>query len=277
MQRRFGSGMSGFWKWPRQATIGAMSRGRSAASQSAAITRNPSSASARTCSRAASLQLGLAWMQRHGSQGSRPAGRGHVNLVLGRRGCKLALLPFDRAGLRARAGRPAGHAHRTMTTIYRKTTKGQAEIETRAHRLAPRLRSLLVMVDGKRSDADFAQMLPQAAEALAALAQDGFIAEQARVDAPVQAPATAVPARDVSGATVSRPAAAPAQFEAMRRDLLRAFNDSLGPAGERMAIKLERARNEGEFRALLPSVVQFVAAVRGRDAAAAFSARINAW
>jgi hypothetical protein len=162
-----------------------------------------------------------------------------------------------------------------MPTIYRKTAKGQAEIETRAHRLAPRLRSLLIMVDGKRSDADFAQMLPQAAEALATLAEGGFIAEQPRMATP--APTAAAPVRDAPGTAAARAPAAPAQFEAMRRDLLRALNDRLGPAGERMAIKLERARDEAEFRALLPLAVQLVASVRGRDAAAAFSARIDAW
>lgn len=169
-----------------------------------------------------------------------------------------------------------------MPTIYRKTAKGQAEIETRAHRLAPRLRSLLIMVDGKRSDADLAQMLPQAAEALATLAEDGFIAEQTRSAASAPAPATTSPAstapeRETPGTAGPGPAAPTGQFEAMRRDLLRALNDRLGPAGERMAIKLERARDEAEFRALLPSAVELVAAVRGRDAAAAFSARIDAW
>jgi WD40 repeat protein len=37
-----------------------------------------------------------------------------------------------------------------MPTIYRKTAKGQSEIETRVHRLAPRFRSLLILVDGRR-------------------------------------------------------------------------------------------------------------------------------
>ncbi len=169
-----------------------------------------------------------------------------------------------------------------MPIIYRKTAKGQTEIETRAHRLAPRLRSLLIMVDGKRSDADLAQMLPQASEALAALVEDGFITEQARsaASAPVPAapsPASSAPVRDTRSTAGPGTAAPAAQFEAMRRDLLRALNDRLGPAGERMAIKLERARDEAEFRALLPSAVQLVASVRGRDAAAAFSARIDAW
>lgn len=63
-----------------------------------------------------------------------------------------------------------------MPTIYRKTAKGQTEIETRAHRLAPRFRSLLILVDGRRSDADLEKLMPQAgAQALDALVEGGFI------------------------------------------------------------------------------------------------------
>ena len=155
-----------------------------------------------------------------------------------------------------------------MPTIYRKTAKGLAEIETRVYRLAPRLRSVLIMIDGKRTDAELMQMLPQAGEVLAALVQDDFIAEYSRLSvAPASAP---LPER-----TVIRPPQP--TFENMRRDLLRAFNDHLGPAGEGMAVKLEKARNETEFRALLPSAVQLVSTLQGRDAAEAFSARIAAW
>ena len=63
-----------------------------------------------------------------------------------------------------------------MATIYRKTAKGQSEIETRALKLAPRFRSLLILVDGRRSDRELTTLLPQAGdEALAALAQAGLI------------------------------------------------------------------------------------------------------
>ncbi len=46
-----------------------------------------------------------------------------------------------------------------MATIYRKTAKGHSEIETRAHRLAPRLRSALIMVDGRRSDDEVRKLI----------------------------------------------------------------------------------------------------------------------
>ena len=158
----------------------------------------------------------------------------------------------------------------TMPIIYRKTAKGLAEIETRVYRLSPRLRSVLIMVDGKRGDTELLQMLPQAAEALAALVHDDFIAEFARVGTAAPLAPTPPPERTV----IRGPQPG---FEAMRNDLLRAFNDRLGPAGEGMAIRMERARNETEFRALLPSAVQLVATLQGRDAADSFMARINAW
>jgi hypothetical protein len=155
-----------------------------------------------------------------------------------------------------------------MPIIYRKTAKGLAEIETRVYRLSPRLRSVLIMIDGKRTDADLLQMLPQAADVLAALAQDDFISEYTRTSAaPTPPPA---PER-----TVIRPPQP--TFEAMRKDILRAFNDRLGPAGEGMAVKLEKAKSETEFRALLPAAVQLVTTLQGRDAGESFMARINAW
>lgn len=156
-----------------------------------------------------------------------------------------------------------------MPIIYRKTARGLAEIETRVYKLAPRLRSVLIMIDGKRSDVELAQMVPQAAEALAALAQDDFISEYTRTSA-APAPPPPPPER-----TVIRPPQP--TFEAMRKDVLRAFNDRLGPAGEGMAVKLEKARNEAEFRALLPAAVQLVTTVQGREAGESFMARVNAW
>lgn len=161
-----------------------------------------------------------------------------------------------------------------MPIIYRKTAKGLAEIETRVYRLSPRLRSVLIMVDGKRADTELVQMLPQAAEVLAALVQEDFISEFTRVSAVAVATPAPTPPPAPERTVIRGPQPG---FDAMRRDLLRAFNDRLGPAGEGMAVRLERARNETEFRALLPSAVQLIAALQGREAAEAFTARINAW
>jgi hypothetical protein len=63
-----------------------------------------------------------------------------------------------------------------MSTIYRKTAEGQAEVETRARNLPPRMRSALIMVDGKRTDDELRRLVLQKPdETLQALAEQGLI------------------------------------------------------------------------------------------------------
>lgn len=160
-----------------------------------------------------------------------------------------------------------------MPIIYRKTAKGVSEIETRAHRLPPRLRGALIVVDGKRSDVELAAMLPQATEVLQALAEQGFIEAAAQVAAPPPrpvAPTPAAPAPAAAGAGAS-----PADFEARRRKLLRLFNDLVGPAGEGLAMKIEKTRSLDELRALLPQAVNLVGMVRGRGEAQTFADQLD--
>jgi hypothetical protein len=63
-----------------------------------------------------------------------------------------------------------------MPLIYRKTPKGTAEIETRAHGLRPRARSTLILVNGKRDVDDVCALVAQPSEDLLIdLAAGGFI------------------------------------------------------------------------------------------------------
>lgn len=155
-----------------------------------------------------------------------------------------------------------------MATIFRKTTKGQTEIETRALKLAPRFRSLLILVDGRRSDDELLRLMPQAgADALAALAEGGFI-EAIGV--------TATPTPRSPGPPPA-PAAAPAGpgFEQRRRDSVRALIDLVGPMAEALAVKMEGARDAAELKALIETAVQIVANTRGRAAAATYAQRFG--
>lgn len=147
-----------------------------------------------------------------------------------------------------------------MAITYRKTAKGVAEIETRAHRLPPRMRSALIFVDGKRNDAELATMIQQqATETLHALAGQGFI-EVLAIGPAAPAPASAS-------------ASAAPDLQARRREAVRAVNDLLGPAAESAALRLERARTIDELRTALSTALQTIAAARGRQAAEAFAAR----
>ncbi|MDP1649126.1 MAG: hypothetical protein Q8M01_13130 [Rubrivivax sp.] len=154
-----------------------------------------------------------------------------------------------------------------MPTIFRKTAKGVSEIATREHRLAPRMRGALIMVDGKRSDADLRPLIAQQPdETLAALAEQGFIEVLATVPAAAQVPRAVAPA----AAAPARPAA---DFEARRGAAVRALNDRLGPHAETLAMKMERTRTADELRPLLADAVRFIGHARGRAAADDYAAR----
>jgi hypothetical protein len=157
-----------------------------------------------------------------------------------------------------------------MPTVYRKTAKGQDEIAHRTHRLPPRLRQALILVDGKRSDEDFARMLPQADEVLPALIDGGFV-EAAGV---VAATPERVPLASAL-APVAPPAAAPALpfGDALKREIVRSLNDQLGPMADPLAIKVERVRSAEELRPVLEQAQRMLRDLRGAAAARAFAER----
>ncbi len=166
-----------------------------------------------------------------------------------------------------------------MATLHRKTAKGVAEMETRAHRLPPRLRGALILVDGKRSDTELRSLLlQQPDETLAALREQGFIEVAAEVAPPASARPVAAPAPAAvaSKAAAGATAAPGADFERLRRDAVRTLNDLIGPASDTLAIRMERSRDLDELRPLLLLAVQSVANMRGRQAAADYAARFGA-
>lgn len=155
-----------------------------------------------------------------------------------------------------------------MPLIYRKTAKGLNEIETRAHRLPPRLRSALIVVDGRRDVNELKPLiLAQPDETLQALAEQGFIEVVGETAAPPPPPKPAAP---------PPPAASGAgDFDATRKAAVRALNDQLGPAAETLSIKMEKARNLAELMPLLVQAAQAIANMRGRAAAQAFAQRFG--
>ncbi len=159
-----------------------------------------------------------------------------------------------------------------MATIYSKTADGQNEIETRARRLTPRARSALILVDGKRSDAELGKLVQQADEMLKSLLEQGLI--EAIATAPSRSSAKDEGPSSVPGpASAPSPALAMVEFEATRRDAVRAINDLLGPDAETLALKIERASDELQLRAALERAVAYIANARGGGAATQFAAK----
>jgi hypothetical protein len=119
-----------------------------------------------------------------------------------------------------------------------KTPKGMEEVETRKYRLETRLRSLLIMVNGKETAGELVQKFAQVRDvtpALEKLLAEGFIAEAA--DAP------AAPGKAPGGAS----------FEKTRAQLSNALSDALGPAADAICVKLEECRSAAELREFLAS------------------------
>lgn len=155
-----------------------------------------------------------------------------------------------------------------MSTIYRKTAQGLEEIERRTRSLPPRLRSALILVDGKRDDGELRKLVPaQADEALQALLDQGLI----------EAVASAPPAPPKAGVRSSEAAAAAtgagAGFDQLRRDAVRKLNDLLGPTGESLAMKMERAASASELRPLVEAAAAVIRNVRGAQTATEYAQR----
>jgi hypothetical protein len=171
-----------------------------------------------------------------------------------------------------------------MATIYRKTAKGHSEIETRAHRLSPRLRSALIMIDGRRSDDDVRKLITQQGdETLRLLDEQGFIeiigitqdlpAPRAMNGAAAPRPAEAVAPVAAPPAAPAAPAVPPRDFEATRAQAVRLFTDMVGPMAEGLAMKMERARSPDELRTLVQTAQRIIGNTRGGQAAADYGTR----
>jgi len=167
-----------------------------------------------------------------------------------------------------------------MATIYRKTAKGQAEIETRAHRLSPRLRSALILIDGRRSDDEVRKLIPQQAdETLQLLVEQGFIEvigitqDAPRAAPPAARPANPAPPVAAPPAPAAAPAVTPRDFAATRAQAVRLFTDMVGPMSEALAMKMERARSPDELRPLVQTAQRIIGNARGGQAAADYGTR----
>lgn len=154
-----------------------------------------------------------------------------------------------------------------MAIRYRKTPKGVEEVQTRAHRLPPRARGALILVDGQRTDQELEKLIPaQAADTLAALAEAGFIEV---IDAGSHA-AAAAPAS---------PAPAPARqpdFKLVQREAVRRLVDLVGPSADDLAIRMEGARSLDQLRPLLVHARSLITNVRGPQPAADYISALSA-
>ena len=159
-----------------------------------------------------------------------------------------------------------------MASVYRKTEKGLAEIETRAHRLAPRLRSALIMVDGKRNDDELRKLILSDPDgALKSLLDEGYVEV---ISITPQRPAPPPPPAPEAGAAAAQAAAAGQRaLDDVRKKAIRMLMERVGPIAEAVAMKMEKAHNWEELRHSLEIAQDILRNTRGNTAANEFGER----
>lgn len=150
-------------------------------------------------------------------------------------------------------------------TLFVKTDQGREALTSRPPGLGPRLRSLLIMVDGKRPVAELDKLSGgegSAAPLLEQLAAAGWVE-------PVQLAATAVPAAPapasspVQAEAVEAAAVAPLPFSEARRMMVRFLNDQLGPMGEPLAMRVEACKTPVDLLTVLPRIRDGLSNLKG--------------
>ncbi len=181
-----------------------------------------------------------------------------------------------------------------MTKVFDKTEKGREEIATRKYHLTSRIRSLLVMIDGKQSADELLKKvagLGLTEQAIADLLQDGFIKDAAAAflteaagtsGATSQAnPAAVPPAGSAAMAPAPPPASEPllpegqTQFEAIYRFYNETIKSTIGLRGYALQLKVEKAASIEDFRLLKKPYLEAVEKAKGQEMARSLRDRLD--
>lgn len=164
------------------------------------------------------------------------------------------------------------------TTIFDKTEKGREEITTRKYQLAPRLRTLLVMIDGKQSADDLLQKvggLGLDKESVAELLENGFIHV---IAASAPAPVSEV----IAGAPIQEPPSQnipllnnASQFQALYQFYTETIKSMIGLRGYSLQLKVEKASSVEDFRELRQPYFEAVLKAKGNEIAQSLGSRLD--
>ncbi len=151
-----------------------------------------------------------------------------------------------------------------LESVLRKSATGVDAIKLRDRALTPKLRMLLIMVDGAKSVAELIKSISNPEEArqlLGELVVAGY-AEQ------VEAPKPAAP----PPAPMAIPAS-PAADDTLKvsiRKATRLLEETLGPDSVNLCLQLERCTTHAQFSAKVTELARIVAAMRSERKAAEF-------
>lgn len=153
------------------------------------------------------------------------------------------------------------------TATYHKSALGTEAMAQRHAVLTPKLRSMLILIDGKRRYEELvrlAAVLGDPPQLMAQLADHGFIEPLPGTAAP---PAGTAPPQAKPAVTLQE-----AQRQAVRR-----LTDLLGPHADDLCMRIEATRSVPEFQAALKRAENLLRQVGSAERAARFSAEMEAY
>lgn len=180
------------------------------------------------------------------------------------------------------------------TTIYDKTDKGREELSTRKYQLAPRLRSLLVLIDGKQTAADLLKKIAGLGlnqQSIEDLLDQEFIVTSQNISPSAAPLLSAVPIPETDVATdlnpesnsdttpvtdgLSKPLLIISEnpeenamrFQALSKFFNETIKSTLGFRGFTLQLKVERAANLQEFEDLRNVYIEAILKAKGKDVA----------
>ncbi len=173
----------------------------------------------------------------------------------------------------------------SLATVYCKTEAGLDEMQRRTAGLNPRVRQLLILVDGKRSVAELNRMIgaPDADEFFSLLELKGLI--EPVVESPLLAIAPlqtepAGPDLEQFAAALTPPdpldPACDPRVLRNREQLARLLSEVVGPMGEPLCGRIVRARHDEELSQLFGVALTVVELMSGRKAVDRFQEKLQA-
>lgn len=171
--------------------------------------------------------------------------------------------------------------------IYDKTPKGREEIATRKFQLAPRMRSLLVLVDGKQSKSDLLKKiagLGLSEQNILDLLDQEFIvvlAHNAAIPTLAESEINTPPADPITQAAIPDAPSLPRDEDSARRfrEVYNFFNETiksnLGLRGFNLQMKVERAQNLQDFHELRRPYIQAILNAKGKEMAISLRDRLD--
>ena len=165
--------------------------------------------------------------------------------------------------------------------IYRKSALGAAEIGARKMKLNPRLRTMLILIDGAQPEfilREEAAKVGAPPTFLDELLQHGLIEKVGRAKAPAtpaaDAPAKAAPSPQPAGAQAAPPADEFERFRAAKDFMNATVVDALGIKSFFFTLKLEKAGTRADLRELARPYRDAIAKAEGDAQADVLATRL---